>query len=595
MQTQKQRRVLEFLSLACLIFLGGCSLFGGEDTHYAIEGAEGDAALKTYLDSILADRLKTEIDEDKDSPDFGRAESYREQSIAGDLLAALKAKGYYDGRVRFHDEENEKTFSGAYRVRAGALYTVSAITVEPAAFHDQFDFTLIDQSMPLEAERVLLAQAHLYRAVQKDKCYFAMDVTHEVVLDKQNKTAALTYKVEIGPEAEFGRAIFTGMTSVEQAYLQKLVPWREGDCFRREKIETLKTKLLESGLFSTAESTMPDAPDEDRRVNVTMRLKERAHRSVKLGANYYTDTGPGIVMGWEHRNFFGQAEKLAAELEISQIEQSLGFDFTKPFFLRDDQSLNINSELRLQQTDAYDEMALDIGAKLNRQFSRKFSGATGLALTLTEISEEGKEDKTYGLVSFPTSVVYDSRDDQLNPQKGWYLTGGVRPYFDALGESDPFTKLEAGARTYWHFSDTPDLTLALRADLGSIIGSTTTNVPATERFYAGGGGSVRGFGYQEVGPQDEKGDPTGGRSLATGSVELRTKFTDTMGAVAFIDAGSVSDSAQPDFDNLAVGAGLGFRYYTGFGPIRFDVAVPLNQRDELEQTYQFYISIGQAF
>jgi translocation and assembly module TamA len=191
--------------------------------------------------------------------------------------------------------------------------------------------------------------------------------------------------------------------------------------------------------------------------------------------------------------------------------------------------------------------------------------------------------------------VYDTRNDTLDPQKGWYLTGGARPYFDALGESDPFTKLEAGARTYMHFSDAPDLTVALRGNIGSIVGSDTADIPATERFYAGGGGSVRGFGYQEVGPKDAEGDPSVGRSLVTGAVELRTKFTNSIGGVAFVDAGSVSDSAQPDFDRFSIGAGVGVRYYTGFGPLRFDIAVPLNEKEDLDQAYQFYISIGQAF
>ena len=105
---------------------------------------------------------------------------------------------------------------------------------------------------------------------------------------------------------------------------------------------------------------------------------------------------------------------------------------------------------------------------------------------------------------------------------------------------------------------------------------------------------MRGFGYQEVGPYEDD-RPTGGRSIVTGSTELRYKFTDTLGGVTFIDAGSVSDSVTPDLDNLSFGVGVGLRYYTDFGPLRFDVAVPLNQKDELDQNYQFYISIGQAF
>lgn len=578
--------------LACLIFLGGCLPFG-EDTNYRIEGIQDNTSLQSYLKAILEDRLQNEIEEDEGDPDFARAESFREQEIAGDLMSALEARGYYDARVRYQDEE-EKVFSGTYKIRPGAQYSVSSLTIKPERFEAAFDKSLIDEGAPLEADHVLQAQNALYEAVQQDKCYFSMDVTHQVVLDRKANTGKLIYTVDTGPQVEFGPAIFKGADSVEEAYLQKLVPWSAGDCFRREKIERLKARLLESGLFSRAESSLPESPNEKGRAPVTITLKERAHRSVKVGANYYTDTGAGVLLGWEHRNFFGQAETLSSELRVNQIEQSLNFDFTKPYFIRDDQILNINAALRTEDTDAYDELALDTGLKLSRQFSRKFSGSTGLAFTLSEIEDQEGKD-TYGLFSVPTSVVYDTRDNELDPQKGWYLTGGVRPYFDALGESDPFTKLEAGARTYVHFSDEPDLTLALRGNIGNIVGSDTADIPATERFYAGGGGSVRGFGYQEVGPKDEDGDPSGGRSLVTGAVELRTKFTDSIGGVAFVDAGSVSDSAQPDFDRFSIGAGVGVRYFTSFGPLRFDVAVPLNEKDDLDQTYQFYISIGQAF
>lgn len=580
------------ISLTCLILLGGCLPFG-EHTNYRIEGVQDNESLQGYLNSILEDRLQNEIEEEEGETDFARAESYREQMIAGDLLSALKARGYYDARVRYQDEE-QQIFSGVYQIRAGEQYSVSSLSVTPDDFTDKFDKSLIDEGAPLMADNVLQAQNALYKAVQKDRCYFSMDVQHQVVLDRQSHTAALTYTVKTGPEVEFGKAVFKGVTSVEDAYLQNLVPWTEGDCFRRDKIERLKTRLLESGLFSRAESRLPEAPEENSRVPVTIQLKERAHKSVKVGANYYTDTGAGVVLGWEHRNLFGQAEKLSSELKLNQIEQSLNFDFTKPYFIRDDQTLNLNAALRTENTEAYDEFALDTGAKLSRQFSRKLSGSTGVAFTLSEIKDQDGT-RTFGLFSVPTSVVYDTRDDTLNPQKGWYLTGGVRPYFDALGESDPFTKLEAGARTYVHFSDSPDLTLALRGNAGSLVGSDTADIPATERFYAGGGGSVRGFGYQEVGPKDADGDPSGGRSLVSGTLELRIKFTDSIGGVAFVDAGSVSDSARPDFDNLSVGAGVGLRYFTSFGPLRFDVAVPLNEKEELDQNYQFYISIGQAF
>lgn len=155
-----------------------------------------------------------------------------------------------------------------------------------------------------------------------------------------------------------------------------------------------------------------------------------------------------------------------------------------------------------------------------------------------------------------------------------------------------FWKAQAAARTYHAFS--PKVTAAARLRVGSILGPSVGNLPATERFYAGGGGSIRGFGYQEVGPE-LNGEPSGGRSLIESAAELRFKITDDIGAVTFVDAGNVSDSTVPDTSDIWVGGGAGLRYYTGFGPLRFDVAVPLNRKETASASYQLYISIGQAF
>lgn len=580
------------LTLCLAVLLGGCLPFS-QQTHYKMEGLPADKPeLTAYLQSILDDRLQTDIEEEKGSEEFIRAENYREYTITGDLETALKAKGYYDAKVDYTDDP-DNSLSGTYAIDAGAQYTISSIRFEPAQYQDDFDLGYIHEGAVLDAETVLKTQLAIKDVLGRGTCYFTLDVSHEAVLDQESKTAELTYVLNVGDEATLGPAVFEGAASVENEYLQKLVPWKEGDCYREARIERLKTSLMESGLFSRVDSQLPEAPDADGVVPVTIILQERAHRSIKGGLSYYTDEGVGVTLGWEHRNFLGQAEKLSALLTASQIKQSLVFDFTKPYFLRNDQSLSLNTALKRQDTDAYEELGVETGAKLSRKFGRHLSAAVGVNFSVSQIEDSfGKE--TYGLVSFPTSIVFDNRDDTLDPQKGWLASLSVKPVLDAFGQSDPFTKIEAGVRSYIKPVDSASFIVALRADMGTILGGDIDTIPANERFFAGGGGSVRGYGFQEVGPYLD-GEPSGGLSFATGSLEFRTKFTDTLGAVAFVDAGSVSETTSPDFSNLAVGAGLGFRYYTGFGPIRFDVAVPLTERENLDQNYQIYISIGQAF
>jgi translocation and assembly module TamA len=283
-------------------------------------------------------------------------------------------------------------------------------------------------------------------------------------------------------------------------------------------------------------------------------------------------------------------------LTLSQKIQKLSATFNKPFFLRKDQSLSLNADIGREDSDAYLQTGLNTGAAIKRGFTRHLSGTTGIDINIVRIedksTEERDNEKSYALVSLPQTLTYDNRDNPLDATKGWLLEGTVAPYFDAFGQSSPFWKTTGAARTYIPIASRT--TLALRAKLGSILGPSTVNIPATERFYSGGGGSVRGFDYQGIGPMKD-GQPVGGRSLAEASAELRFKLTDTIGAVAFLDMGSVGTAVVPTFSNMAVGAGAGLRYYTGFGPLRLDVGVPVSGKNESGSQYGLYISIGQAF
>ena len=497
-----------------------------------------------------------------------------------------------------YEDDPDKSLTGLYRIEPGPAYTVESVTVEPAEFSALLDENAVGEGDVLDAALVLADQKALSSAIQKGHCYFSLRVKNAVILDKASHTARLRYDVEAAAEGHFGPVIFTGESSVKTSYLQQLVPWKEGECYRQEKIEQFRATLLESGLFVKADAVLPDAPDSDGTVPVEITLQDRAQRTIRAGTSYYTDEGVGLSLGWEHRNYFGAAEKLSIGLNLSMLKQSLEADLLKPLFLRKDQSLSLKTALRRQDTDAFEETGFDIGGNIIRKFHPRLTGSTGVKLSLTEITEENnlQNDSTlYGLLSFPTSLTFDNRNNALDPHRGWLLNAAVTPFMDVLGESDPFVKLQLGASTYLSFDEENRYILALRATYGSILGSGKFDIPPTERFYAGGGGSVRSFGYQEIGPKDSDGDPLGGRSMVTGSAEMRVKFTDTIGAVAFVDAGSVSDNSVTAMDDLAVGAGMGLRYYTSFGPLRFDVAVPLTAKEDLERSYQFYISIGQAF
>lgn len=574
------------LLLLGTVLLSGClpDIFGAE-AHYGLAGLEDNKPLKDNIGKFLSERAGA-IDADRKG---GGREVYEERQLQADLKSKLASEGYYDAAVSY--AAGGRPWTGTYTVDEGARYRIRRASVVPAK-----DARFLGADLagaPLAASGVLAAQKDLQDGIGKGKCYFNLDVANEVTLDARHKTADVVFRVTAGPQAKMGPAIFTGNEKVRTSYLQKMAGWKDGDCFARGKIDDLRAALFESGLFSAADVVLPDRPGRDGRVPVTLRVKERAFRSLSAGVSYYTDEGLGLTLGWKHRNLWGAGESFDSALKLSQREQTLGGSLTKPFFLRKDQSLSFNAGVGHEDTEAYTRAGFDAGAALKRAFSKRLSGSTGVSLSLSRVKDKILGDgSTFYLVSLPQELTYDSRDNILDAHRGVLLTGKVEPFADVRGESSPFGRAEAAGQAYRALGE--KTVAALRVKAGSIIGPGAQAIPATKRFYAGGGGSVRGFGYQKIGPQ-KNGEPEGGRSLIEASGELRYKVTDTVGVVAFLDAGSVGASPVADFNHLSAGGGGGLRYYTDFGPVRLDVGVPLNNKDVASAAYQLYISFGQAF
>jgi translocation and assembly module TamA len=219
----------------------------------------------------------------------------------------------------------------------------------------------------------------------------------------------------------------------------------------------------------------------------------------------------------------------------------------------------------------------------------------GLTAEWSEITRYGTTND-YNLYGLPLQVVLNEADSVLDPTRGYRLTLDVTPYADARNNNDLFAILRLTGTGYVNVSGDGRSVLAGRASFGTIPGGTNAAIPFDKLFYAGGGGSVRGFAYQSAGPRDAFNNPLGGASVVEGSLEFRQRIGKSFGVVAFVDSGAAYLETWPDFNELTprVGAGLGVRYYTAFGPARIDVATPLNPRSG-DGAIGVYVSIGQAF
>jgi translocation and assembly module TamA len=324
-------------------------------------------------------------------------------------------------------------------------------------------------------------------------------------------------------------------------------------------------------------------------------LQERPHRSIALGATYSTNEGPGLEVSWQNRNLFHRARQLNLALTVATIRQSLQATYRSPEFYRSDQTLVLDAIIKSEDNDAYQEKSATFSTGVERQISKALKISAAIAPEFSIIDDfEGK--RTTELVSFPVIATYDTSDDFLDPTRGIRGRLVVSPSVGNSNGSVNFLTVEGAAATYLRLSEKPRVILGLRARLGVIVGESTEDLPANHRFYAGGGGSIRGYGYKEVGPLDPNNNPRGGRTVNEFGAELRFKVTNSIGLVPFVEAGNVYDGPFDSIgQDLRVGAGLGVRYYTAIGPLRLDVGVPLDRRQGVDDAVQIYVSIGQAF
>jgi translocation and assembly module TamA len=426
-------------------------------------------------------------------------------------------------------------------------------------------------------------------------------------LDPQAQALDVSFTIEPGPRVDLGRISISGLDRLHESYVRRRLLLHPGERYDPAKIEKARQDLASVGAISSVRIRTPDQVDARGTLPVDVAITERALHAVNLGAAYSTDLGVTLSASWMHRNLFGNAETLTLSAGTTgggTATRSPGYNagavLVLPDWLQRDQALTFNLAAIRESLTAYDRTAVLAGATFSRKLTPDLTASVGLALEQARFVQEHVA-RDYTLAQLPVGLQYDSThvlptEDAVH---GVRASVTITPT-DSLGRRNAtFFIAQAAGSTYLDASDLlgeqPGRSVvALRALLGMLAGANTFDIPPDQRFYGGGGGTIRGFRYQSVGPKFPDGRPVGGTAIDVGTIELRQRFGASWGAAAFVDAGQVGSSGTPFNGNLAVGAGVGARYYTSIGAIRADIAVPVTQArgsDSLE----FYIGIGQAF
>ncbi|MBZ9936312.1 autotransporter assembly complex protein TamA [Mesorhizobium sp. BR1-1-16] len=564
------------------------------------------------------------------SPPSGSAGLLRRARSDFDLLtAALYSQGYYAGQIAI-------TVAGVPVESDGALAAIETarkagpvpvtVTVNPGPIFTFGTVRLLDadKEKPIadvptlrelgiipgrtaQSTAILAAESRITNFYRDRGYAFAKIVDKDVVADHARRIVDVDFYVATGRPATFGAVAVTGTDRLKKSFVEDRVRIIPGEMFSQKRLADTRRSLLKYDAISGVRIVEGDKADAQGRVPIDIEVTERKPRYVGFGAKYSTSDGSSINAYWGHRNLFGGAETLRLDGQVSwygQVPDSVpdaspfGYKFaatfTKPGIITTADDLAAEAAVLREVTDAYVREAVTVNASIKRTISDQLSVSAGIDLETSSVQDSyGTND--YNIAGVPLSVTYDNTDNLLDPSRGIRATATVEP-FAYLGNAGAGPAMVKGQIAAYHALDEDKrYILAGRIAAGSIFGTELFDVPPQRRFYVGGGGTLRGFDYQSQSPHNERGDIIGGLSYVAASAEARIKVTDTIGIVPFVDVGAASAGSSPDFNDLGVGVGLGLRYYTGVGPVRLDVAVPVANEGDDQAGYGVYLSLGQAF
>lgn len=570
------------------------------DLNYRAEitGAE-DSDLADLLDKVSD--LKQLEDKPPASEEALRRRADRDLERLTDAAHSL---GYWDAAFSYDLDAASDPAKVTVKVEPGPLYHVTSITVlgpdgQPLSVPLGERKLPIKPGDPARTAPVVATEAALLGALGDNGHPFAKAGERKVEIDKAEHTMEVTYRLDPGPAEHFGPLAVEGLERLDPGYVENRVKWQRGALYDASKVDETRRALIESGLFSTVRITPTPDPDNPQQVRMTVDASERLHRTVGFGLAYNTSQGPAARAFWENRNLFGNAEYLRLSAEGGQQVAAFRANFRRPDFLAVDQNFLATAEAINDTPVAYRSRRVTTTAGIERRVDRWLTAGLsflGQQANVTQLANvPGLGTQHYQLAGLPAYVKLDETDNLLNPTTGYRAQLSVTPAHTFSGSHLTFVTNLLSGSTYWPLGSEQRTILAGNLALASLDGAPLAQLPADQRIYAGGGGSIRPYGWQLAGPLAANNKPIGGRSRLVLNLEARINVTETIGIVPFVDAGSYYESPVPQLARtLLYGVGLGFRYYTAFGPLRLDVATPLHRRSA-DSPIQLYISLGQAF
>ncbi len=528
------------------------------------------------------------------------------------LIGALYAKGYYSPVIEVLIDGREaasiapldlpaRIAQVSVSIDPGPLFRFSRATVAPLAPETALPngFSAGEIAASGQVRAAVATAVDGWRAIGHAK---AMPSDQRVIADHIATTLSAEVAIDPGPRLRFGTLTITGQDRMRERRIRKIAGLPEGEVYSPEELRLAAERLRRTGVFRSVTMTEDDTITSPDLIGITATVAEEKTRRYSIGAEIASLEGVTLSGFWLHRNLLGGAERFKIDGEIanigaqnSDVDYSLGVTIDRPATLTPDTTLTFNTRIARLDEEDYRADTFTIGIGLTQIISEQLTARVGLQYDFSD-GTDAAGDFRFRNLGLPIGATWDRRDSKTDATSGFYIDAEIKPFL-GFGTTDSGTRLTFDARAYRGLGENNRVVLAGRVQGGLITGSRLLATPRDDLFYSGGGGTVRGQPYQSLGvTANDGGTPveTGGTRFVALSAEVRARVTDTIGIVGFVDTGHVSDG---DFgnpgDDWHAGAGLGLRYATGFGPIRFDVAAPVG--GTTGDGVQFYIGIGQSF
>jgi translocation and assembly module TamA len=547
----------------------------------------------------------------------------------------LAAEGWYQAQATTRIDQPE-TDGGALNavivISPGARYTFSDIVIDAPAVtpEDLIRSNLALQvGEPIVAQRVQGAEANVAVALPQNGYPFAEFGQRDILLDPETQDGVYTLPITPGPRSVFGGIRTTGDLAFDADHIAVLARFDRDELYDSRKVDDLRQALVATGLFNTV-SVVPEQSGEaaaDGTQYATILVDQQAGppRTLAGSAGFGTGQGFRVEGSWTHRNLFPPEGALIASAVAGTQEQGLGVTFRRSNAGQRDRTVQLSAEALHSNYDAFEAFTGRVAGLVTYAstpiWQKRLTYAYGAQIIGTNeqdfnLATGQRERRTFFIGGLTGQVGLDTTNDLLDPVEGFRFTALVEPEGSLQDGFTPYVRARLDGSAYLGLGD--NLVVAGRVRLGTIQGIDRFDLAPSRRFYAGGGGSVRGFGFQQLGPRVLEPNPAypapediepgtdpedlpdpfiyrplGGLSQFETAAEVRYRFGN-FGVVAFVDAGQVYEESLPQFSDIRFGAGIGGRFYTNFGPLRLDLAMPLDRR-EGESRFAVYVSIGQAF